>query len=98
MAEIIKFPRRRRHARASAGSRAAKAVSSSAVTPFSDAFVVANTADHHSEGMLSRFSHLRTAQGPAPTSEAMASRESQRSMIERNEVKSDMSESMGLWV
>lgn len=94
MGTVVRFPRRR-HVRNSAGSRAANAVKSSAVTPFSEAFGVASSADHHSEGILSRLSHLRTAQEPAPTSAAISSREGHKSMIERNEVKSDMTESMG---
>lgn len=95
MGNVIRWPRRRRHVRTSAGSRAAKAVSKSAVTPASRAFSVANTADHHSGGIRLREDHLRTAQFPAPTSEAIASSESQSSMIETNEVKSVMGETMG---
>lgn len=92
MAKIIRFPG---HARPSAGSRAASRASKSAVIPADRALSVAKSADHHSDGILSRFSHLRTAQAPAPTSAAKVSRESQRSMMERNESKSDMTESMG---
>jgi hypothetical protein len=83
------------HARTSAGSRAAKAVKRSAVTPCSRALSVARTADHHSGGIRLREDHLRTAQLPAPTSEAIASSESQSSMIDVKEVKSDMGEIMG---
>jgi hypothetical protein len=83
------------HARSSTTSRAAKRVRRSAETPAVLALSVDKTAAHHSDGMLSRFSHLRTAQGPAPTSAAIASLDSQRSMIERNEVKSGMDSIMG---
>lgn len=86
------------HARTSAGSRAAISVNSSAVRPFDAASSVARTTDHHSDGMLLRLSHLRTAQGPAPTSTAMASREGHKSMIARNEFKSAMTGTMGLSV
>lgn len=87
MGMVIGFSR---HARASAGSRAAKAVSKSAVTPAAEAFSVINIADHHSAGTLSRCHHLETAGAPAPRSAAIASREGQSSMIDRNEAKSDM--------
>lgn len=79
------------HARApSATSRAAKRVSRSAVTPAAEDFSVINIADHHSAGTLSRCHHLETAGAPAPRSAAIASREGQSSMIDRNEAKSDM--------
>jgi hypothetical protein len=93
--EIIRFPGEHRHARASAGSRAANRAKSSAVTPCDRATSVEITADHHSAGMLSLLNHLITAQFPAPTSAAMPSREGQRSMISLNEAKSDMTENMG---
>lgn len=96
MGKVIRFPGR--HGCAPAGSRAAKRAKRSEVIPFASAFSVARTRVHHSDGMLSRFHHLITAQLPAPTSEAIASRESQSSMIERNESKSGMHESMGLTV
>jgi hypothetical protein len=88
--EVISFEERVRHARASAGSRAAKLVSKSAVTSAARAFSVAKTAAHHSDGILLRWPHLVTAVTGAPTSAAKASREDQSSMIERNEVKSDI--------
>jgi len=85
MATILPFPV---HVRASAGSRAAKAVNISAETPVVLALSVARTADHHSAGTLSRCHHFETAEAPAPMSAAMASREAQSSMMDRNEVKS----------
>jgi hypothetical protein len=90
MGMVIQF-----HARASTGSRAAKVVRISAVTPASLAFSVASTADHHSGGMRLREDHLRTAQFPAPTSDAIASSESHRSMIDTKDVKSAMDGIMG---
>jgi ribosome-binding protein aMBF1 (putative translation factor) len=84
MGMIVRFPAR--HARASQTSRAARLVRSSAVTQFAPASSVANTAAHHSAGMLSLCHHLETADAPAPISAAIASREGQSSMIERNEV------------
>jgi hypothetical protein len=83
------------HARTSAGSRAAKAVRISAVTPAQIARSVPSTEDHHSAGMLLRCPHLVTAVTGAPTSAASASREGQSPMIDRNEVKSDMTASIG---
>jgi hypothetical protein len=83
------------HARTSATSRAARAVKNSAVKPASAARDVANTADHQSAGILLRWPHLVTAVTGAPTSEAIASREGQSPMIERNEVKSVMTSSIG---
>lgn len=80
----------RNHARASQKSRAAKRASNSAVTPFSRALSVDRTADHHSAGILSLCHHLETTRLPAPTSLESASRESQSSTTERNEVKSDI--------
>lgn len=83
MAIIVRFPD---HARAAIGSRAAKPVSFSAVKPAIIARSVVRTADHHSAGIPSRCHHLETAEALAPMSVAMASREGQSSMIERNEV------------
>lgn len=98
MATVIRFPRRRRHVGVPAASRDAKRIIRSEVMPADLAFSVDKIRSHHSEGILSRFHHLITAQLPAPTSAAIASREPQRSMIERNESKSGMSDSMGLFV
>lgn len=95
MGEIVVFPARR-HARAS--SRIAKRPRRSLVTPDSLALSVDSTAGHHFVGMASRFHHLITAQFPAPTSAAMASREAQSSMTDRNDVSfesSTMAESLG---
>jgi hypothetical protein len=91
MGIVIRF----HQARASTGSRAASAVSSSAVTRFAVAFSVASTADHQSDGMLLRCPHFVTAVTGAPTSAAMDSREGQSPMMERNEVKSVMTTSIG---
>jgi hypothetical protein len=100
MGSVIRFPG---HVRTSArfaisGFRAAKEVSVSAEISASAARSVASTADHHSAGMLSRCHHFDTAHAPqpAPTSAAMASRDGQSSMIERNEVIcSDMAGTIG---
>jgi hypothetical protein len=81
------------HARAS--TRGGRRVSKSGVTPAALALSVDNIADHHSDGILSRFHHFRTVDDMAPTSEAIASRVGQRSTTERNEVKSVMGEVMG---
>lgn len=95
MATVLLFPR---HARAS--SRPAKRASKSMSTPAAIAFSVERTRGHHFEGMLSRLNHLITAQFPAPTSAAIASLDSQRSMTERNEegAESDMPQSLGQFV
>ena len=71
MGDVIAF-RRRRHARASTGSRAASRAKMPAVIPFESAVLVEMTDDHHSAGMRSRCHHLRTAVTGAPTSEASA--------------------------
>jgi hypothetical protein len=86
------------HARASAGSRAAKAVSLSAVTPADLARRVIKIERHQSEGMRSRWSHLLTAAAPAPISAANSSGESHSSMIERNERIPDMESELGHFV
>jgi len=84
------------HARASTTSRAAKAVSKSAVTPPLTAVSVESRADHHSAGIASLCHHFDTVQAPAPgISEAIASREGQSSIIFWNEVKSDMAPVLG---
>jgi DNA-binding transcriptional regulator YdaS (Cro superfamily) len=99
MGIIVRFPAQR-HVRASSLTRAAKRVSKSDVRPADLAPSVDKIAPHHSEGMLSRLNHLITAQLLTPTSEAIASRESQSSMTERNDAKpeSDMPEILGHWV
>jgi hypothetical protein len=88
MGIVIRLPLR--HARASATSRAAKAVKISAVTPAPTARSVPSTADHHSAGRRSRCHHLDTAVAGAPVSAAKASREGQSSMIDRKEANSVM--------
>lgn len=86
MGIIVRFPRKR-HVRASINSRAASEVSKSADTRAALATSVANIAAHHSAGTLSRCHHLETAEALAPTSEAIASRESPQSSISaRNDV------------
>lgn len=76
----------------SATSRAAKAVSNSAVTPAAATFPVASSSAQYSGGILSRCHHLETCVAVVPgNSAAMASREfPHSSMTARNEVKSDM--------
>lgn len=97
MGTIHRFPERN-HARTSTTSRAAKRAKRSASTPAVRATSVASTADHHSAGMLLRLNHLMTDQLLAPTSAAIASRDGHSSMIERNEVKSDIPSILGLAV
>lgn len=82
---VIQLPRRH-YDRASAGSRAANAVISSAVRPADLATSVARIADHHSAGMLSRCSHLREAAGVAPIAMAIASAEPHSPITARNDV------------
>ena len=100
MGRVIRFPRRRSHARTSINSRAAKRANRSDVALAALARSVDRTNSHHSEGILSRLNHLITAQFLAPTSAAIASREAQSSMTERNDVKSksDMHELVGQMV
>lgn len=93
MGIVVRLPLR--HARTSAGSRAANAVNTSAVTQFAVAFSVASTADHHSAGMLSRCPHLVTAVTWAPTSAAMASREGHNSMMDLKEDSSLIGKAIG---
>lgn len=83
------------HGCAPIGSRAARLVSNSAVTPFSRAFSVASTEAHHSEGMLFRCHHFDTAEELAPTSDAMASFEGQSSMTDWNASRSLMPHVLG---
>ncbi len=83
------------HARSSVGSRAASRAKSSALTPAACTGSARSTAAHHSAGMLSRCHHFETADAPAPMPAAMASREGQSSMIERNEI---MPATMGQFV
>jgi DNA-binding transcriptional regulator YiaG len=83
MSEIIRF---QDHARTSAGSRAAKAVNVSALKPADAARSVASTDDHHSAGILFLCPHLVTRGTVVPTSDAIASREGQSSIIARNDV------------
>lgn len=75
------------HARASATSRAASRVKTSAVTPAATARSVPSTADHHSAGMLLRCDHFKTAEVGAPTSAPMARHEGHRSIMDWNEGK-----------
>ena len=87
---ILIFPKSP-HARASAReiiaalSRAASIIRMSAVNPACDPVGELTIGAHHSEGMASRCHHLLTELGLAPTSAAMASREGQSSITERNE-------------
>ncbi len=88
----------RNHARASTTSRAAKEARTSAVTALSAARPVAITETHHSAGMLSRCHHLDTADAPAPISKAIASREGQSSITDRNVLIFIMPENLGQFV
>ena len=98
MATILCFPRHRR-ASSLMRSRAAKAVSTSAVTRAELAISVARIRDHHSAGTQSRCHHFETAGARAPMSDAIASREDQSSMTARNDVvESGMPESIRQWV
>jgi DNA-binding XRE family transcriptional regulator len=91
---ILRFPRkRRRHARTS--SRAASAISASALRPAVLAALVLNTADHHSAGMLSRCHHLLTAEPFAPMSDAIASREGQSSITAWKDAILGMGDTLG---
>lgn len=81
MGTILHFPR---HARTSAGPRAANSAKSSAVNPCFWAVSVRNSGSHHSAGMRrSGAVHLRTAHTPAPISAASASGESHSATISR---------------
>jgi len=93
MAIFYRFPI---HGRMSSlnDSRAAKIVRASAETPEQRATSVDKIALHHSAGTALRCHHLETADGLAPISEAMASREAQSSISVRNESKSTMRESI----
>jgi hypothetical protein len=81
MSTILRFPRL--HARAS--SREAKRVSKSDVKPAAFARSLAKIGCHQSEGILSRCHHFETARSRAPSSSAIALRESHNSMTERKE-------------
>ncbi len=93
MGMIIRFPGR--HMRASAVSRAASKVSSSAVTKEARARSVANTEAHHSDGMRSRWLHLGIIHSLAPMSAAMAGCDGQMSITSRNDVICDMPQKLG---
>jgi len=103
MGQVVRF--RNHQARASASStgtvRATNAVIVSADRPAAPAISVPRTADHHSAGMLLRCRHFETVQpvsfipADAATSSAIASRDGQRSMIDLNEVSSDMPNYLG---
>ncbi len=99
MGVVVRFPVRR-HARAS--SRAASRASKSEVRPTPRALSVDRTRGHHFDGMLSRLNHLITAQFPASTSAAIASREGHSSITDRNDVRGEsesvMNKEMGQYV
>jgi hypothetical protein len=80
---------------ATSRSRAANSASFSAVTPADCAGAVARIADHHSGGTRPRCHHLETVEAPTPSSVASFSRLGHSSMIERNDVISDMRAIMG---
>jgi DNA-binding XRE family transcriptional regulator len=91
---VIAFPKRR-HARASAGSRAASLAKVSAVTPADFAGSDCETANHHSPGMRSLCDHFRMAGTPAPRSDAIASCDGQSRITSRNEAGSCMPNVLG---
>ncbi len=98
---LLQFPKTH-HVRASAGSprtssgdRAAQSVIIWADTPAWPARSVAKIGDHQSAGMLLRCHHFETAHTPAPSSDAMLSRDGQSSITARNEVNSDMAAILG---
>lgn len=91
MGIVIRFPKRRRHAR-TFSRRAANSVRTAEDTPADRAFSVARIDDHHSGGIQSRCHHLVTIPGDAPISDAKAIREAcapfgpHSSMTDLNEV------------
>lgn len=87
MGIVLCFPR---HATSNRSRRAAKSASNSTVTPEEFALDNLHSADHHSAGIELRCHHLETDVAGWPISAPRASRDGQSSMIERNEVKSDM--------
>lgn len=99
---ILQFPpikrRRSNHDRPAATSevstrRADIPAKILSVRPAVRATFVSQIADHHSEGMLSRWGHLRTAAMLCPISAASASGESQRPTTSRNDLILDAIES-----
>lgn len=90
----VKFFRSDRHARASDKAKTRFSAESlariSAVSLALPATSEPKIASHHSEGMRSRWPHLRTAGALAPMSSAMASGEGQSPMMSRNERMSDV--------
>lgn len=80
---VLWFPCR--HEATSNDSDAASRAIVSAVKPASCATVVRKIGNHHSAGIASRVRHLRTAQIPAPISEANAAGCGQSSMIALND-------------
>jgi hypothetical protein len=95
MGIIIRFPKRG-HVRASAvslraGARAASSTKMSAVKPFAEARGVARIADHHSSGILSRWSHLRTLAAGAPIMTANSPGDRHKAITSRNEENDRMS-------
>lgn len=80
MGDVLQF---RNHARASAGSRAAKAASVSAVKPALCATSVRKIGNHHSAGIVLRCGHFRAASALAPISAASAAGVSQSSTTSR---------------
>lgn len=93
MTNIVPFPEA--HCRASAQSRAAKAVNLSEVTPAERARSVDKIADHLSAGMLSRCHHLETVVAGACTSDAKASFDGHRPITSRKEQISHMHHVLG---
>lgn len=80
MAEIIRFPASHTHE----DTPAASAANRSAVNPADLAARDRRIGSHQSAGMLSRCRHLRTADVPAPISDAIVSGDGQRSTTSRN--------------
>lgn len=80
MGDVIIFARRHRRA-----SRAAISVKSEAEIPAARTVSQPKRADQRSQGMESRCHHLETAQELTPISDAIAPREGQSSITDRNE-------------
>jgi hypothetical protein len=93
MGIVVRFPRR--HVGTSSITLADRRAKSSAVHPAALAFSVAKTRVHHSEGIASRINHLRTTELLlTPSSEAIASRDPQRSITDRNDVNVESESAM----
>lgn len=101
MGIVVQFPRHATSARSrrAASRRQARSTSKSTVTPFSMAKGNAAKRPQEPGGMLSRLCHLQTVHAVSasacPSSDASATLDGHRSMIERNEAISDMPSVIG---